>query len=216
MSNENLNLPGSQLIERAEVIFEHRFYGNAGDDPFNNFFGTDVGANVALGGGVRLNDRLDLTLLRASLNKEYYGAAKLGLADGVSILLSSATRTTLAGQLILTRGLNDDRFNFSLVPSYANLKPENPTVALGLAAGLSFDASIGYFENFELIAEYIPVISGYAQKYPTAAFGIKAKTPGHFFSLVLTNSTEILPGGYLTGSPDNSFHLGFNIIRKFL
>ncbi len=213
LSTGNLDLPGSPLVEKAEVIFQHRFYGNASDS--DNLFGMDLGANVALGFGARLNDRIDLTLLRASFDKEYYIAGKIALADGVSILLGSATKSTLVGQLILTKGLSNNRVNLSLIPSFANPRQDNPTFALGLAGGLSFDQSIGYLENIEIIGEYIPVIAGYARKYPTASAGVKIQTWGHFFTVVLTNSSQILPGGFLAGSPDNSYRLGFTIIRKF-
>jgi hypothetical protein len=224
LSAGNLNLPGSSLVEKTEIIFEHRFYGNAGDDPLYNFFGMDAGANVALGLGFRFNDKIDLTLLRATLDKEYYLAGKYALADGLTLLLGGAAKTSslvttaktsLVGQLICSRGFRDNKINFSVIPSFTNPRPADPTFALGLAGGLSFDENIGYLENIEIIAEYVPVISGYAQKYATAALGLKAQTWGHCFTLVLTNSFQTLPGGYLTGSQDNNYYLGFNIIRKF-
>ncbi|MFA6169654.1 MAG: DUF5777 family beta-barrel protein [Candidatus Margulisiibacteriota bacterium] len=222
MSATALNLPGSRLIESSEIYINHRFFGNVSDDPLNNFIGMDQGANIALGFGFRLNDRAALSILRSTFDKEYFLAGKFALTDGLSVLIGDAQKTSptvvgdrnsYLGQLIFTRELND-RFAVSFVPSLANPVNNNPTLALGLAGSYALEVRAGYLERLELIAEYLPVVSGYARRYPTASLGVKLKTWGHFFSLIFTNNIQTLPGGFLPGSADNNLHFGFNIVRE--
>lgn len=224
LSTGDLNLPGRHLVEKSEIYINHRFFGNAGDDAFNTFLGMDAGANIVVGFGFRLNNRMDLSVLRSPIDKEYYLAGKISLLENLVLLLGDAQKTApfvsgdrnrFIGQLIFEKEIVRDKITFSLVPTISNPRNNNATFALGCAAGYSMDVKAGYLENLELIAEYVPVLSGYAQQYSTCAFGVKAQTWGHFFSLLFTNSTQVMPDGYISGNSDNIYHFGFNILRKF-
>ena len=215
LGSNTLNLPGFSTIENIEFSIEHRFYGAIDD----NFLGIDAGANTSIGLGFRLKDNLDFSVFRSPVNKEYYVAGKWNLSDSFSILAGATTKTsstvtqdknTMVGQLIYYKEILNDSLSLGFVPTYVNAKNDNPTIALG--------TSIGYLPNsfLEISLEYIPVIAGYTLKYPSMSFGIKMKTWGHFFTLLLSNTFQTLPDGYVIGSDDNKYHFGFNIIRKFL
>lgn len=222
-STNGLNLPTANTVEKAEFFLTHRFYGNVDDNPIQNALGMDGGANVSLGFGLRLNDRSDLLVVRNSLYKEYLLTSKLKLSDNLTIMLGAASKTDptvtqnqndLIGQLIFSKDLGD-HLTFALSPTIANFNNTKPTVALGTTLSYSQDLAISYLRGIEVLGEFIPVLHGYALQYPTLALGVKIKTFGHFFTLMLTNTFQNLPNNYIIGSADNRFHFGFNIIRKF-
>lgn len=217
-STNDLDLPGLQTVENTEFFLEHRFYGSIDDKPLENFFGIDSGANTTVGMGFKLKDNLDLTILRSPLDKEYYLAGKCRLFGEMSLLAGASAKTTPASvanrssfvlQLIYSKTIKEDLLYFGFVPTIVSAKLDDPTFALGTLLSYSF------IPELEAIVEYIPVLSGYKLTNPTATFGAKIKTWGHFFTLLLSNSVQTLPAGYIIGSPDNKFHFGFNLIRRF-
>lgn len=214
----SLNLPGAETTENIEFRIVHRFYGPIDNQPLQNLFGMDAGANTALGLAFALRGNWDMSITRATLNKEYYVATKVKLFDGTALLLGLTdqtiapppqNKTNYVGQLIVTRTLIDDLLHFSLVPSYTNPQANNPTLALGSA--LNWQPQPGW----EITLEYTPVVSGFTLAYPNASAGLKIKTWGHYFTLIVTNTFQTLPNNYLTGSANNRFGFGFNIIRNF-
>lgn len=219
-----MNLPTANTVEQAEFYLTHRFYGNIDDKPIQNAFGLDSGANVSIGFGARLTDRLDLLVVRNSLGKEYYAAGKLKLAEGLALGLAAAGKTdpaitsnqnSFVGSLIFSKNLFSDNFTLQLAPILSNTINANPTLALGTSLCYSQDLALGYLRGVEFLGEYIPVLAGYSLPYPTLAFGFKIKTFGHFFTLMAANTFQNLPNNYIIGSADNRLHFGFNIIRKF-
>lgn len=217
-STLDLNLPGANIPENLEFILSHRFLGNAFKNPLDDFMGADDGANTTIGFGFRARENMGVTFLRSSLDKEYYAAGKFTLSDELSILLGLTAKTTplniqdrtsFIGQIIYRKEIRKDNLYFSVVPTFVNPYPSSPTISMGLAFGyLPMD-------YFEIIAEFIPILSGYSLKYPNASLGFKMQTWGHYFTLLLTNSVRDLPTGYGIGTNDNYLHLGFSIIRKF-
>jgi hypothetical protein len=55
--------------------------------------------------------------------------------------------------------------------------------------------------------------------YDWGAFGVELEAGGHFFKLLLTNSTSTNPAQFLAGTPfkfePEEWRLGFNITRMF-
>ena len=104
-----------------------------------------------------------------------------------------------------------------LVPSYStnvnhwDTSAEN-TFALGLGGRYRF------YGQYALIAEYIPVLEGYAAEFTGWGLGVEAKTGGHVFQIFLTNNYGLTPDQYLPGAENiqsNEFRIGFNIFRTF-
>jgi len=214
----SINLPGTSLVDQPEFFISHRFYGDIDDKPFENFFGIDSGANTTIGFGLRINDKFDSTILRSPLDKEYYISCKYQANAGMSLLaaVSSKTapysisnRTSNIFQVIYEKEIKKDLLYLGFVPTYVSTQTFDPTIAFG--------ASIGFLviPELEALVEYIPTLSGNKLAYPAFSVGIKIITWGHYFALMLSNTPQTLPNGYVLGSADNKFHFGFNLIRRF-
>ena len=72
-----LNLKVPSNLERNSLVFDiqHRFYGDLTEDPLENFFGLDIGANVNLGIRYAILERLELYAAYTRFEKEYRVAA---------------------------------------------------------------------------------------------------------------------------------------------
>lgn len=215
---DSLLLPGIETTEHIEFRLNHRFYGGLNDRPIENFLGTDYGANTLFGFSFALNPEIDFALGRSTIGKEYSLASKWQFNDTLAAMISAGFKTdpaspddksNLSGQLIINKTILTDLCNISLVPTITNYKNDQPTLALGSALALVLDA------DQEIIGEFIPVLAGYTLRYATTALGYKVKTWGHVFTLLIANTTAQFPDNYTIGSPDNNFHFGFNLIRKF-
>lgn len=223
-----LNLPAGEIASGPEFRLTHRFFGILGQ---SDFLGLDSGANVGLGFGMKIRENMDFSFLRLSINQEYVFSGKIKINNLLSCAVGANHRSSAAvtqnktgffAQAIFSRSAFDDRFSFSIVPGFAAASDanntsaaENDTLALGAAASFSHRINRGYLEEFELQGELVPVLSGYRLRYPTISVGIKLKTWGHVFSLLLTNVFANSPAGYLAGSDTNNVYFGFNLVRKF-
>jgi hypothetical protein len=228
----NLNLPNYKTAQKTELHIIHRFLGVVNKD---EFLGMDVGANVSLGLSFKIRDNLDISLLRSRLNKEYLIGGKLNFSDnpeaGVSILaggvfkadaLVTKNKTTIFTQLVISRTFWNNQLLVSLIPSFASATDnndqsptENDTLALGTSVTFTRRIESGFIEEAGMAGEHILVMAGHRLPYPTSTLGIKLKTFGHYFSLLVTNSLYFTPGAYLIGSNSTDYYLGFNITRKF-
>ena len=74
-------------------------------------------------------------------------------------------------------------------------------------------------ENFSLVGEWLPILSGYKNKFNGWGFGAEYKVGGHVFQVVVTNAFGLTSDQFITGGDlnfkDNDFRLGFNIFRSF-
>ena len=57
----NLLAPTGLKAGQAELMIKHRFYGDVSDEPLDNFFGMDAGANVNLSGRYQFYDNAEFT-----------------------------------------------------------------------------------------------------------------------------------------------------------
>lgn len=227
-----LNLPSHKTHTGSEITITHRFYGAAGKD---DFLGMDAGANVLLGFSQGFGDNFNLSILRSSFCKEYFLSGKWMLVNssnvGIAFLLDGSSRGTaylngsksgFVSQLVLTKKNLEETLRISIVPSIyiatdlSGNTVQNNTTAIGLIGAYGIKDEVGYLREIEFIGEYIPMAGGYELQYPTQSIGIKFRTFGHYFTLMLTNSTGTLPTTYLPGSSQQDYHFGFNITRDFL
>ncbi|HMA55024.1 MAG TPA: DUF5777 family beta-barrel protein [Acidobacteriota bacterium] len=229
-----INLPTTTTPDKGDVLIQisHRF-----DSPirggFDDFFGLDGYANVFLAVGYGITNNLTVSVGRARLFREFELAADWLVAEqGVTAGLPFSA--TLHGGVSLATEPNPDetkfyaavslarqftrRFSILVVPSIVTnanhfaLNPES-TFSLGLGGRYMI------LENFSIIAEWVPVLSGYKDIESGWGLGIEKKIGGHVFQVFLNNSLGETPAQYLPGGNlrlrDPDFRIGFNIFRTF-
>jgi len=236
-----INLPTTQSIGKGEVLFRvsHRYIPSV-TSGYDSFYGLDGPAVILLSLGYGLSDNFSLTLARTKLDKEvelslkwilfqqgdksrmpFSGALNIG---GSLVTESQPDRDVFDAdnmkfniQAILSYQLNN-ALSFALVPSYSsntNHWDPSPEGTLALGTGGRFMI----FEDFSIIWEWTPVLSGYKASSHGWALGIEKKIGGHVFQVFVLNSagltsSQFLPGGDLR-LEDGDFRIGFNIFRLF-
>jgi len=232
------NLPTALPIDKGHVLFRvsHRFF-NPVSGGIKDFYGLDSPAQVLFGFGYGISDRLGVSISRTNIDQDVeLGLSWLALSQGgngglpfSAALNVSANVTTLAreGRAFLASenvGFNmalslvhqlSGRVSLMLVPAYAtNTTHGDPTIqgTLGLGVG----GRVMVFEDFSLIAEWMPVLSGHAAEMDGWSIGVEKKIGGHVFQVFILNShgltsDQVVPGGDLR----SDVRLGFNICRTF-
>lgn len=235
-SIQSLSLPTAEMMQKGDWQFEisHRFYPTV-KTGIKNFFGLDGPVNMRIALGCALSDNIILTLGRSNINGNVDLRVKFKLLQMQSDLLPAAAAVRLGtgwntetgrsstdsrnfqyyGQLIINT-LYRNSLGIGLVPSYLyNSSIFTPDAQSTFALGTYVE---GYLTHrFGLIFEWTPILSGYRRNANPMAFAIEINTGGHFFKIMITNSTYLNPSQYLAGADDpasgNSWRLGFNITR---
>lgn len=236
-----VNLPTTQTIDKGRVLFRisHRYFP-AVSDGYDDFYGLDGPAVILLSLGYGISDKLSISLARSNRFKEVEASVKwlvLEQRDNVSIPISAALniggavitdneeggKTFRSENLKFNAHLSISRqfsrsFSVLLVPAYSSNTnhwetPSEGTLSLGLGARYMF------LNDFSLIAEWMPILSGYKAASSGWGFGLEKKIGGHVFQVFVTNSigmtsSQFLPGGNLK-LQDGDFRIGFNIFRLF-
>lgn len=237
-STQTFSLPTAEMLQKGNLQFEisHRFFPTV-NTGIKNFFGLDGPVFMRLALGYALTDNLSLTLGRSNLNGNVdlrlkyrllqvpndflpvLAALRLGAAWNTETGRNSTYKRNYQyyGQLIVN-ALYRNVLGLGVVPSYlynSNIftRDAEHTVTLGTYIE-------GYITHrLGLIFEWSPVVSGYRLNANPMAFGFEINTGGHFFKILLTNSTYLNPSQYLAGTDDpaggKSWRLGFNITRLF-
>lgn len=235
-----MNLPTDMSIGKKDFLFRisHRFIP-AVSKGYDFFYGFDGPASIYFSLGYGISDTLSLTLGRSSFLKEFEFSLKwvfleqeklsgplsafLYLGGGLTTL-SQEDRSTFGSEntrFIAQLGLTyqfSNAFSILLVPSYAsNTKYEKPNTENTLALGLG--GRLTLIDNFSLVAEWVPVLSGYKMNSSGWGLGLEWKIGGHVFQIFGLNSfglptAQYLPGGDLHLS-ENDFRFGFSIFRFF-
>ena len=235
-----VNLPTDMSIGNKDFLFRisHRFIP-AVNSGYDSFYGLDGPASIYFSLGYGISDTLSLTLGRSNYLKEFELSLKwvfleqeksslplsafLYLGGGLTTLghedrsTFSSENTRFIAQVGLTYQFGNS-FALLVIPSYAsNTDYEKPntenTLALGLGGRLSL---VG---DLSLVAEWVPVLSGYQNDSQGWGLGLDWKIGGHVFQIFALNSfglptAQYLPGGDLRLS-DSDFRFGFTIFRLF-
>jgi mono/diheme cytochrome c family protein len=236
------NLPTATTIESGRFLFRiaHRFFPpvNSG---WNTFFGVDGPGAILLGFGYGLSDRMSVTVGRTNQYQEldlalHYkileqGSGPFALAAHLGISLATATlpnRTDFSSKNIKTHAELSvsyrltDRISLLVVPAYvSNADYWSPDRDGTFAVGLGGRWMV--LNDVSLIAEWIPVLAGYAADANGWSLGIEKKIGGHVFQFFVLNAIGSTPGQYLPGvdlrlQDDRNPHhvrIGFNIYRSF-
>lgn len=235
-----VNLPTSRSIGEGDWLFRvsHRFYP-AAKEGYDSLYGLDGPASVLLGIGYGFSDRTSMSLSLANAYKEWELALKWKMMDlsRTETPLSLALRGSLSlitlshpGKKIFRQ--DNLRVNVQaslayrvhpsvsllLVPGYSsNTDPADESYQGTLSLGLGGRVLI--FDDFSLLLEWIPVLSGYSLESAGWGVGLEKKIGGHVFQVFALNSAGISTSQYVPGGDfrisDGEFRFGFTIFRWF-
>lgn len=222
-SHLNLDVPYTGMPKGSiEFSLNHRFYGEAFEDSFGNFFGMDNGANVSVGLRYFVLDDVDVCFSHTRTAKEYTGGAGwsrwLGGPGVEAYIFAGYTSVEpLPDQdredgfvSIVTLSAGPFGGKFIPVASYAY---DGYLDRSGPGFGLEIIAS----DHVSLTGEYFPVSSREEGDLPEDAisFGFRYSTPGHQFLLGLSNSQGVGIRSQLTGAANNDLSVAFTVKRLF-
>jgi hypothetical protein len=236
-----VNLPTTQSIDKGNVLFRisHRYFPTVSDG-YDEFYGLDGPAVILLSLGYGINDKLSITLARSNRFKEVELSLKwIAIEQGKDRGLPFSAALNIGGSMITDTEEGEtafssknmkfnaqlslshqfsDRFSLLVVPAYSSNTnhwetPSEDTLSLGIGAKYMFP------NDFSIIAEWVPVLSGYMAESSGWGLGIEKKIGGHVFQVFVTNSigmtsAQFVPGGNLK-LDDGDFRIGFNIFRLF-
>jgi len=219
-----------------DFMMQHRFGMVNGT---NNMIGIWGAANIRIGVGYSLTDRLGISfgttrdsrlqdfalkgaILRQTrdnhvpVNVTYYGNAAYNATTGVDFDKASH-RWSFFNQLIISRRFNSV-FSMQVAPSlsHANLvkgNMENNLFAVAVGGKVKITPSTS------LLIDYSQPITKYTSNSPKPGVGIGGEfsTGSHAFQLFITNYKGILPQqSYMNNQNDffkGDFMIGFNITR---
>ncbi len=238
-----VNLPTTTTMDKGDFLFRvsHRFVPptSAGVD---EFWGLDGPATVFVGLGYGITDRLGLSVGRTGLDQEWnltlsWLAVEQGLAAGLPF--SAAVHGGIDWATMKREGHDlfdggnfkahaavsisrqcSSRFSLLAVPAVAtNTDHWDASSRTNFALGLA--ARYMILEDLSLMAEWIPVLSGYKTEGGENGWGlaVEKKIGGHVFQIFVTNAFGLTPSQVLTGGDlklgKGDFRLGFNIFRTF-
>lgn len=236
-STQSANLPTALTLDRGSWLFEisHRFQPpvSGGADALWGLDGPVVN-RLALAYGV--TDRVMAGLVRSNLSDNLEVGAKVHLAAGGRD--ATPFMLAVAGGVAWNTELPDlDGFKDNETQAYAQLifdvRPasqvavglvptvvRNPRVAdtdadVSLALGLHGQWYLA--EGTSVFAEWLVAQGREDLEHDAGTLGVELETGGHFFKLVLTNSTRMSPTQFLGGTPHpfevDAWRLGFNVTR---
>ena len=238
-----VNLPTTTTMGKGDVLFlvAHRFVPaiSAGADAF---WGLDGPAMIYLRFGYGITDRLGLSVGRARLNQEWdltlsWLIAEQGLSAGLPFSAAAHAGVDWASQKRegqdLFEGSNfkahaalsvshqfSRRFSILAVPAFAtNTNHWDADAKTNFALGLA--VRFMAFEDLSLLAEWVPLLSGYTYEGGENGWGlaVEKKIGGHVFQVFVNNAFGLTPSQVLAGGDlrlgEGDFRLGFNIFRTF-
>jgi hypothetical protein len=243
-STQAANLPTAETLRRGELLFEisHRFQP-AMSQGSHALWGLDGPVTNRLGLAYAPTDRIMVGVLRSNLddNLEFNAKARVleggrgssvpwmaGVMGGVAINTQTiggpgynGDETQAYGQLILN-ALVGGRLALGAVPTFLH----NPRIADATAKNafvLGMNGTLYLSSMAAVFGEWLA--SGARPDYndpsvtlkDAVTLGLQLETGGHFFKLMVTNSTRLDPAQVLPGTPysftPHEWRFGFNITR---
>ncbi|KPJ88076.1 MAG: hypothetical protein AMS18_13790 [Gemmatimonas sp. SG8_17] len=236
-SPQSANLPTAETLRGGEFQFEisHRFVppiSNGADD----LWGLDGPVVNRLGLAYGLVDRAMLTFQRSNLDDNWdlnlkirvYEANAAGLRFMTAALAGAALNTGLPDRdtfasrnfqyygMLVVNAMVGEHLALGVAPAYL----QNPLVE---ADSTDHAFSVGLYgqvyvtTQLSFLAEWNLSQARETLEHDAVTFGFELETGGHFFKLLLTNSTRMNPAQFLGGTPyqlkPEEWRLGFNITR---
>ena len=236
-STHAVNLPTAEVLQAGNFEFEisHRFVPTISDGSAS-LWGFDGPVNIRLALGYAYSDHGVVTLGRSNAQDNLDLRIKQQLFSYrhevfpllVAVRLGGAWNTEVPGrdasdsdnlqyyaQLVLNT-MFADRMAIGLVPSVLeNSHIECPERQYSFVLGVHAQYYITDVVN--VLAEWIPTVTGWRSGHNSVAFGVELETGGHFFKIILTNNDLLNPSQVLAGARnsfnDGDLHIGFNITR---
>ncbi len=240
-SSRFAHLPAPIDLEKGnmEVHIEHRFLGSLEQGGIGNLFGVDFGANINLGMTYALTDRIAVSASRARLESDTFtpviafnGIYELHNKESsfwkMSFVGGLEGRDNFQQQyspfLQLPTSFDYGRLRTHVVPTMIFNSREDALAAsqpgINLEDNHTFSLGLGgdfaIHPRFSVIGEYVPRLAGFGgfrSDDPAISGGIKVRTYGHVFTILVTTSQDFTPGRYGVDST-GEFRLGFNIYRR--
>ena len=225
-----------------EAHIQHRFLEPL-DSGARDAFGIDFGANINLGLNYSPTDHLALGISRSRFDKVITLNGAFELQHNPDSFWKMDVVAGVEGEsnfqrhyspfIQLPTAFDYKRVRTYLVPTMIfnsrndellqNLQPFaiNPEDNYTFSLGVGVDVAVNPI--FSVVGEYIPRLAGFGgffEDNPTIAGGVKIRSFGHVFSIVLSTTRDLTPSRYgLNGSlslPNFSDNvvLGFNIYRR--
>ncbi len=238
-----VNLPTTRALAAKNFFFliSHRFVPpvNVG---YEGFYGLDGSGVIFLNFGYAPTDKLLIVLGRSNaaddveLQTRYQitpqklqGGSPIGIGVQGSvnwITEGDDDAFKFTAQASLTRQVTEG-LGIAVVPGILfnaaeETEGEDPLITLGVGGRWRF------WRNISLVAEWVPILSGYTETFTVGNFnrfdswggGIEIATGGHVFQIVVSNTVGLTSDQYLRGGDldiadffDGEFRLGFNIFR---
>ena len=238
-SGQAFNLPTTETLQKRNLEFEisHRFFPPVHEG--DALYGLDGPVAMRIGLNCALTDRFLLGTAVSNTANAYDFKLKyrlleirgkglpvaVGLQGGVGWNTAvygrrkGDSRNVQAYGQVIVNTLLGKRFGIGLVPSVltngdvADSSTSERSLTIGGYLRCEVTPALG------LLGEWSPVVNGYRRGHNPAALGIEVNTGGHFFKVLLTNSTGLNPSQYLAGTDyrfqGDELRLGFNITRLF-
>lgn len=226
----NLINPTGLEKGKMELIFQHRFKGEVGEDPINTFFGMDyAGANIGLGFRYVILPKLELNAKRIWNGKEYildigysYAIPQTPISARMDMGFFSYEEFALEeGEFkkIRTNGgfgvISLISEPFYRVTPVLNIGYDSDNKKIGVGVGLAVKIleNMGILRQLKVLVEYYP-LSKEDEYKNSLALGIRAETFKHHFDLILSNNSRIGIKNLMSGSQEeDGLKFGFNIKR---
>ena len=222
-SQLNLDVPYAGMPKGSfELSLNHRFYGDAFEDSFGDFFGMDNGANVSVSFRYFVLDEVDFCFSHTRVRKEYTSGA------GWSRLLGGPGLEAyiFAGYTSIEPVPDQDRedgfvsiVTLSAGPFGGKFIPIASYAYDGYLdrSGSGFGLEIMVSDRLSLTGEYFTVTSREDSDLPEEAFsfGARYSTWAHQFLLGFSNSQGVGIRDMLTGAANNDLSVAFTVKRLF-
>lgn len=236
-STQSANLPTAETLRGGEWLFEisHRFEPaiSRGADAL---WGLDGPVRNRLGLSYAVTDRLMVGVLRSNLDDNLDLNAKVrvfeagreatpfmvALAAGVALNTQTPEGAgyeedeTQAWAQLVVNALVAGRLALGAVPTLLH-NPRIADVEAEDAFVLGLHGQVYLSEMVSVFGEWILAEEREELDRDAGTIGVELETGGHFFKLMVTNSTRMNPAQTLGGTPfrfePDEWRLGFNITR---
>ena len=237
-----VNLPTTRTLAADNFFFliGHRFVPpvNTG---YDGFYGLDGSGIIFLNFGYAPTDNLLIVLGRSNAaddvelqtryqitSQRLQGGSPIGIGvqGSVNWITEGEDAFKFTAQTSFTRKFGES-LGVAFVPGILfnpaeETDGEDPLITLGMGGRWNF------WRNISLVAEWVPIVSGYTETFTVGNFNrfdswggaIEVATGGHVFQIVISNTVGLTSDQYLRGGDldikdffDGEFRLGFNIFR---
>jgi len=239
-----VNTPTTRMVPAGNLLFRisHRFNPPLSSG-YDSFWGLDGSGIILMSLGYSFTDNFFVTLGRSNAEDDVELQARYLLAQQGKLPFDLALQTTFnwisedvpdvgrysnaafkfTGQAVLAREISPG-IGATLAPGLT-INPSHETNADDVLLTLGVGGRIRLHGNVSLVAEWIPILSGYVRtttlgnenRFDSWGTGLEIATSGHVFQIVLSNAAGVATDQYLNGGDldirDADLRLGFNIYR---